>query len=201
MSEVKTAMHRSRKNRGSAVMEFAVSLPFLIAMGVGTFALGAIIDRHLTVTQLVRHAGNMYGRGVDFTQDQNKQVLLQAASGMNMTISGGQGVIYLSLVVQSPPNGPGQNRPNANMAVVAHRVVIGNGPLANSAIAMPTGVASNGEVAGCYDDNVSARATLPPGLTLNANERFYIAEVIHTPKELGFPGIFAPSRLYSRAVF
>jgi len=194
-------MHRHRSNAGSAAMEFAVSLPFLVIMTFGTFAIGAIIDRHLTVTQLVRHAGNMYGRGVDFTQTQNKQVLLQAATGMNMTLTGGQGVIYLSMVVQSPPNGAGENRPNANMPVVAHRVVIGNTTMANSTIAMPTGVASNGEVANCYDDNLTARATLPPGLTLAQNERLYFAEVYHMPAELGFPGIFSPQMLYSRAVF
>jgi hypothetical protein len=194
-------MRRHPNTQGSSILEFAISLPFLVLMSVGAFAMGLSIDRHLTVTQLVRHAGNMYGRGVDFSQTQNQQLLLQAATGMNMSLNGGQGVVYLSTVVLAPPNGPGENRPNANLPVVAHRITIGNVNLPNSNIAMPTGVASNGEVAGYDDDNLSARATLPAGLTLVQGERFYFAEVFHTPTDIGFPGIFAPELLYSRAVF
>jgi len=194
-------MCRRRSNRGNAVVEFAVTLPFLVLISVGVFAIGVILDRHQTVAQVVRHAGNMYGRGIDFTQERNKNLLLQAATGMEITTNGGRGAIYLSMVVKSPPNGLGENRSNANRAVVAHRVVIGKASVANSYIGMPSGVQSSGEVTDAEGENISARATLPPGLTLDPDERLFIAEVFHTPLDLGFTGIFAPRMLYSRAMF
>lgn len=192
---------RTRSLRGSAALEFAVSLPFLVTMSVGTFAVGVVIDRNLTVAQLVRHAGNMYGRGVDFSQTQNQDLLLQAATGMGMTATGGNGVIYLSLVVQARPNAAGENRPNADRAVVAHRIVIGAASISASTIASPFGVLPDGEVPNYDNDNITARATLPAGLTLTANERLYIAEVFHTPLDLSLPGFFAPRMLFSQAVF
>jgi hypothetical protein len=194
-------MLRSRRSRGNAIIEFAISLPFLVLLSVGVFATGVMLDRHLTVAQLVRHAGNMYGRGIDFSQDRNKQLLLQAATGMNVTVNSGEAVIYLTMVTRARPNGAGENRPNANLAVIAHRIVIGNGSLAPSSIGMPVDIQPDGEVNRYDNDNISARATLPAGLTLAVDEKIYIAEVFHTPVDLGFSGIFAPRLLYSRAMF
>jgi hypothetical protein len=180
--------------RGQAIVEFAISLPFLVLISVGTFALGVVIDRHLTVTQLVRNAGNMYGRGVDFTLTQNKELLLRAADGMEMTVAGGQGVIYLSTVILS------QEGDNTGEAVVSERIVISNANLHDSAIAMPTSVLANGEVVD-YDNDGNALATLPPGVTLFNNERIFVAEVFHNPQNLAFEGIFVPDGLYSAAFF
>ena len=183
-----------RDRRGQAIAEFAISLPFLILISVGTFALGIVIDRHLTVTQLVRNAGNMYARGVDFTLPQNKALLLQAADGMQMTVDGGQGVIYLSTVVVA------QDGDNLGKPVVSERIVIANAGFDDSEIAMPASILPNGEVLG-YEDDPQAVASLPPGVTLSGNERVFVAEVFHNPQNLGFEGIFVPQGLYSAAYF
>ena len=183
-----------RDRRGQAIAEFALSLPFLILISVGTFALGVVIDRHLTVTQLVRNAGNMYARGVDFTLVQNKELLLKAADGMEMTVDGGQGVIYLSTVILS------QEGDNQGDPVVSERIVIANAGLHDSAVAMPATVLPNGEVVD-YDNDANAVASLPPGVELFGNERIYVAETFHDPRNLAFEGIFVPQGLYSAAFF
>ena len=183
-----------RDRRGQAIAEFALSLPFLILISVGTFALGVVIDRHLTVTQLVRNAGNMYARGVDFTLVQNKELLLKAADGMEMTVAGGQGVIYLSTVILS------QEGDNEGDPVVSERIVISNAGLHDSAVAMPTTVLANGEVVD-FDNDANAVASLPPGVELFGNERIYVAETFHDPRNLAFEGIFVPQGLYSAAFF
>ena len=183
-----------RDRRGQAIAEFALSLPFLILISVGTFALGVVIDRHLTVTQLVRNAGNMYARGVDFTLVQNKELLLKAADGMEMTVDDGQGVIYLSTVILS------QEGDNEGDPVVSERIVIANASLHDSAVAMPTTVLPNGEVVD-YDNDANAVASLPPGVELFGNERIYVAETFHDPQNLVFEGIFVPQGLYSAAFF
>ena len=183
-----------RDRRGQAIAEFALSLPFLILISVGTFALGVVIDRHLTVTQLVRNAGNMYARGVDFTLVQNKELLLKAADGMEMTVDGGQGVIYLSTVILS------QEGDNEGDPVVSERIVISNAGLHDSAVAMPTTILPNGEVVD-YDNDANAVASLPPGVELFGNERIYVAETFHDPRNLAFEGIFVPQGLYSAAFF
>lgn len=183
-----------RDRRGQAIAEFALSLPFLILISVGTFALGVVIDRHLTVTQLVRNAGNMYARGVDFTLVQNKELLLKAADGMEMTVDGGQGVIYLSTVILS------QEGDNEGDPVVSERIVIANAGLHDSAVAMPTTILPNGEVVN-YDNDANAVASLPPGVELFGNERIYVAETFHDPRNLAFEGIFVPQGLYSAAFF
>ena len=186
-----------RARRGQSILEFAIGLPFLTLMTVGTFALGVVIDRHLTVSQLTRNAGNMYGRGVNFSQTSNQTLLLQGATGMQMTTTGGKGVIYLSTVIQAPT---GTGKVNAGKAVVIHRIKIGNSSIGPSAVATPTSVASNGDV-NSYEDDVAARAVMPAGITVGVNEKYFLAEVLHTPTEIAFPGFFAPSLLYSRAVF
>ncbi len=187
----------SRPRRGQSMVEFAISLPFLSMLTIGTFALGVVVDRHLTVTQLVRNAGNMYGRGIDFSQISNQTVLLQSATGMGMTRTGGNGALYLSTVVQATP---GTTKRNTGMAVVSHRIKMGNTGMAVSSVGMPYSIKTNGTVNN-YEDDPTARATLPSGVTVGPNEKLFMAEVFHDPKELKFGGFFAPSRLYSRAIF
>jgi hypothetical protein len=179
---------------GQAMMEFALTIPFVCLLTIGGFALGMTIDRHLVQSQLVRHAGNMYARGVDFSSQQNKQLLVDAATGLQMTTTGGLGTIYLSLVI------PAVAGNNQGLPVVAQRFVIGNLALASSGVAMPTTVLANGDVQD-YENDLAARAALPPGLTLTPGDRIYVAEAFHAPGEFRFPGFFTPKVLYARALF
>ena len=192
-----TSRRRPSGRRGQSIIEFAFSLPFLVLIVVGTFAVGMLLDRHMTVTQLVRNAGNMFARGIDFSLDSNKQVLLRAATNMNMTINGGDGVVYLSLVVIAPP-GSGDNE---GLPVVAQRFRIGDSQVAISQIGTPP-VNADGSVPDFFNAS-NARATLPTAITneLQANERVFVSEVFHEPKQLLFPGIVAPEIISAIAYF
>ena len=179
------------------MVEFAVVFPFLVLLVIGSFATGMVMDRHLVVSQLVRNAGNMYARGIDFASTVNKQVLLRSASGLNIQTAGGQGVVYLSLVVKAPPgSGANQNQP-----VIAQRFVVGNTAIAASRLGTPP-VNANGSVPNFFND-LNARATLPAAISagLGPNQRVFVAEVEYEPTELQFAPIVAPNRMYSRAFF
>jgi hypothetical protein len=191
-----------------SVVEFAVALPFLVLMGVGTFAVGIVIDRHLTVGQLVRNGGNMFARGVSFVSNQNKQFLIDAADGMGMTLTGGNAVVYLSLLQRVPSTaqcGSGACA-NAGMVVIAQRFSVGNRTLAASKFGMPVNLDTEGNHLDSFDDTDARATNVPAALNnvssgLKPNEIVYVVESFHTPSTITFPGIFAPQMMYSRAFF
>ncbi len=193
---------------GQSVVEFAVALPFLVMMGIGTFAVGIIIDRHLTVGQLVRNGGNMFARGVSFVSNQNKQFLVDAADGMGMTLTGGNAVVYLTLLLRVPPTarcGFGACA-NAGMVVISQRFSVGNTSLAPSKFGMPADLDAEGNHLDAFGDSDARATNVPPSLSsvssgLQPNEIVYVVEAFHTPSTITFPGIFSPQMMYSRAFF
>ncbi|MEZ5397330.1 MAG: pilus assembly protein [Bryobacterales bacterium] len=85
---------RGLGNEGQSVVEFAVALPFLVLMSIGSFAVGMILDRHLTLGQVVRNGGNMYARGIDFASDQNKNFIIDAATGLDLHLNSGHTAVW-----------------------------------------------------------------------------------------------------------
>lgn len=200
------ARRLSKDSRGQSVIEFAVAMPFLVMMAVGTFAVGMVIDRHLTLGQLVRNAGNMFARGISFTSDQNKQFLVDAATGMGMTLNGGKSVVYLSLLQKIPANancgGGAGSCANAGDVVIAQRFAIGNTSIEDSRFGMPQNLLADGNHEDFFDDT-DALATVPGTLSgaMVDNEILYAVEAFHEPDTLAFQGIFAQDLMYSRAFF
>ena len=183
--------------RGQSVIEFAVAMPFMILITIGSFVVGMSMDRYITVEQLVRNAGNMFARGIDFSSPQNQQVLLRAASGLDITTTGGEGVVYLSLVLMAPP-GSGANE---NQPVIAQRFVIGNTAKGASSVGTPP-VDSDGTVPDYFNDP-AAVATLPTAVTsaLVPNQRVFVSEVRHDGNRFNFSPIISSGAMYSRALF
>jgi hypothetical protein len=202
----RVARRVSSDRRGQSVVEFAVALPFLVLMAVGTFAVGMLIDRHLTLGQLVRNAGNMFARGISFTSDQNKQFLVDAATGMGMTLNGGNAVVYLSLLQKIPATancgGGAGSCANAGEIVIAQRFTVGNTSIEDSRFGMPANIQSDGNHQDFFDDP-DAVAAVPASLSgaMADNEILYAVEAFHEPATLAFQGIFAPELMYSRAFF
>jgi TadE-like protein len=205
-SIARLARRIAKNQTGQSVIEFAVSLPFLVLMAIGTFAVGMVIDRHLTMGQLVRNAGNMFARGISFNSNQNKQFLVSAATGMGMTLTGGKTVVYLSLLQMIPATancgtGPGSCA-NAGQVVIAQRFSVGNTSIDISKFGMPSNILANGNHADFFNDP-DAVATVPAALSsvMAPNEILYAVEAYHEPETLAFQGIFAPDVMYSRAFF
>lgn len=197
--------------RGQSVIEFAVALPFLVLMSVGTFAVGMIIDRHLTLGQLVRSSGNMYARGIDFqVGSNNRQFLIDAASGMDLQLSGGKSALYMTLLTRVPAATTcSVGSPNAGLIVIAQRFSLGD-TTSNSKMHSQLGMPANLQYDGNHADficDADAVVSAPPAALSDAtngmqeNEFVYVVEAIHRPQTIAFQGIFAPEYMYSRAFF
>jgi hypothetical protein len=216
---------RGLGTEGQSVVEFAVALPFLVLMSVGSFSVGMILDRHLTLGQVVRNGGNMYARGIDFSSDQNKNFIIDAATGLDLQLTSGRTSVWFTLLTRVPAdaqcaNGSGGMRDcnNNGQVVIAQRYKIGDtsGTNMHSRLAAPgmpySFVDASGNAAtegdhSNYFDLVEARATTAPSSITNAstgiqeNELVYVVEVVHRPSSIHFHGIFAPEIMYSRAFF
>jgi hypothetical protein len=220
------AMRLLGDRRGQSVVEFAIAMPFLVLMSVGTFAVGMILDRHLTLGQVVRNGGNMYARGIDFSINQNKQFIIDAGTGLDLhLLGGGKTAVWFTLLTRVPdtarcPNGSGGLRDciNNGRIVVVQRYQIGDttgsgmtsrlqsGQLATQFVNKSGAAAVEGDHVN-YLDMSEAWADNAPGALTNAatglldNELMYVVEVIHRPTSISFQGIFAPEYMYARAFF
>lgn len=194
---------KSRDSRkGNAVIEFAVSFPFLFILALGVFTAAVNIDRFLVMLQVARSVAHMQMRSVDFNAAGVRNMVLLEAGALQITANGGPGVIYLSKVVLA------ESGSNDGLPVVSQRIRLGDVSLANSKIAMPTTICQGG---GCmpgspdgtvvnFQNDLNARAVLPAGLTVTATRSIYVGEVYHSPTDLqaAFPGYFPLGTLYTR---
>ena len=135
--------HRSKRRvrtreRGTAVVEFALGVVlFWIPLFLGSVVIGFNLIRAVQVTQVARDAGHMYASGIDFSQATYQNLLVDLAVGLNMTTTGGSGVVYLSTVAfitaSSCTSGGLQadstHCPNLNTTVFTQQIVIGNSSL------------------------------------------------------------------------
>src|SRR5205807_6627733 len=122
------------RRSGVAVVEFTLSLVFLIPLLLGTFVYGFRLIRSLQMEQIVRDLGHMYIRGVDFRTSgpiSNAQTLAQS---FDLTSSGTSVVVISQIkVVQQPDcdaanplSLPGTHCTNLNTPVFTEQLMIGN---------------------------------------------------------------------------
>ena len=168
-------------------------------MSFGAITSGMLFERYLNVINLVRNAGNMYSRNVNFEFDANREVLVRAATGLNMTTTGGEGVIFLSRVVIA------QFGNNQGLPVIDRRFVIGNPSLTSSRIGTPAAVDPVQGVVTDPENDPTALVLSGPATTFQSMigagaDRVFMAEVAHTPTDLVLLGLF-DGNMYSRAFF
>lgn len=177
-----------RDTTGSAFVELGISLPLITFMLFGVITGALVFDRYMTVVQLGRNAAGMMSRGMDFSRDANKSLLLTGQS-LDISLNDGQGVIYLTRVTVAP-----SGTRNAGSVVMAERHVIGNDTFQASSIGQPSAAIwpdpsnsqPNGDVKD-YNEEPSAVASVPQALaTLPPGESMYVAEVYHTAESLRF---------------
>jgi len=143
--------------RGSAIIEFALSLLVLMPLFLGTGAVGINLVRTLETVQLARDAGHMFARNVDFSQTGNQTILATIGTGLGLSATPGQGtaVVILSgltyvdantCVGANTANGTG-NQPtctNLGQWVFTQRLEIGNTSLKTSDFGSPLTTGPNG---------------------------------------------------------
>ncbi len=192
-----------RDNQANAFVELALTLPVLTLMLFGVVTGGLVFDRYMTLVQLSRNSANMMARGTDFARDANKQLLLVGQT-LDMTLNGGEGVIYLTRLTPAAPGSTNEGR-----LVIAERHVIGNssfhasrlGQPASSIWPDPANQAPNGDVKN-FNDEASAVATVPAALsTLPLGESMFVAEIYHTAESLRFGRAWRDSVLMSSVTY
>jgi hypothetical protein len=211
MIQNQTMNQKRIRQRGNALVEFALVSVVLTPLLLSTVSLGMNLSRSIQVTQVVRDAGHMYARWVDFSLASNKQLIVRLSSGLGMTAAGGNGVVILTKVTYIADNdctGAGLTLAqctNRGQYVIMNRVTIGNPSFHTSAFGTPTpsGLDTNGDVLD-YLRDTSARSanfnslTL---LTLGSGEFAFVAEGFYQGLSWSIPDLGVGNQLASRAVF
>ncbi len=199
------------RERGNAMIEFALCMSFLTPLLLGTFNVGMNLGRNLQVTQLARNTGHMYVRWVDFSQPASQDLVVRLAQGLNLQRSGGDGVVILSQITMASDDDctaaslSGSACVNRDQPVVIHRVQFGNASLHPSRFGDPPSsiIDSGGTISPTeYLTNGSARATNWTGvLTLEDGEVAYIAEIYVKSPNWSLNGVAGSEGVYARAIY
>ncbi len=191
-----------RKKRGNALVEFALVVSPLVLLLLGTVSVGMGLSRAIRVVSICRSTGTLYARGVDFSADPNKDIVVRLAAGLGMTRNGGNGVVILSKVTwisQSRCIALNLSPCNADRHVTVQRIVIGNTSLRTSSLGTPANVDSQGVVINYFQD-ASAVANFP-FMQLQDDQYAYVVEVYFPSPQFDFPGFRTGTGNYARAIF
>jgi hypothetical protein len=187
--KVETA-HTARGRRGSTLIEFVLAGSFVfLPLLVGTVAVGMAMIRSIQVNALNRDAGHMFSQGIDFSQAANQNLLVKIAGDLNITPTGGDGVVILSEIV----GGPG-----VNQAVIAQRLVVGNASLRASNYGTPDTIDSGGNVTS--DPSATAINFTPAVMSMAPGQIAYVAETYFETSDVSLAGLL-PHGIYVTAVF
>lgn len=196
-------------------MEFLLAATLLILpLLFGTFVFGMRLVRANQVAEVCRDAGHMYAYKVDFSQTASQNELVQMAQGLNMTATGGSGVVILSTITFIASNDcvaggyPSGSCPNVNNTVFTNRIVIGNPSLVInsqtqiSAFGTPPAaiIQSNGDIlTSDYLSNSGAVANnFISVIPVTSGQYAYVAEVFFQNPDFGF---LDSGRITSRSIF
>ena len=200
--------NRRRSQRGTAAIEFAmVSLTLFVPMLLITVVLGLNLGRAIQGTQVARDAGSMYMRGVDFSLPDNKLLIQRLTNGMNMTTTGGNGVVILSTVtfISAAACAPILPSPcNSDKYVLTERITIGNSSLRTSNFPASGSISqdSSGNVLNYMTDPNAVIANFGTNvMTLSGGEFSYVAESYFSSPDFDMPGVATGTGTYSRAVY
>ncbi len=199
---------RDKRRRGNELIEFALVTVAVLPMLFGTVVVGLNIARGIQVTQLSRDAGHMFARNVDFSDTNNKNLIVRLADGLGIATTGGNGVVILSIVTfidQGDCDAAGLSGSactNLNEYVFTNRITIGDATAraSNFGTPDPALIDAKGDVSD-YLRQPSARANgFGAVLTLQSGEVAYVSEAYVKSSDYGLPG-YTSTGVYARTVF
>jgi hypothetical protein len=213
-----TIVRRWGKEEGSALIEFLLASIFLIfPLLLGTIVFGLSLVRANQVAEVCRDAGHIYAYGVvDFSLPSSQNMLVQLSQGLNMTTSGGNGVIILSTVTLVGADDcraggfPSGDCRNLDKAVFTRRIVVGNSQLHGSAFGDPAGIVGSGGNIQPADYAASASAlagNFSNVIPLTVGQFAYVAEAFFVSPDLNFWGgnsywsWISPGGISARSIF
>jgi len=208
---MRRATNKGKRQRGNAIIEFALVITFLVMLMMGTFSIGMTLTKSVQAGVIARDAGAMFMRYVDFTLTGNKDILVRLANGLGMTASGGNGVVIMTQIMKIGTNEclagglTAGTCPNLDQAVVIKRVVVGNAALYTTTYGSPSPsvIQSDGTISTLnYLTNSSVRATtFAAVLALNGGEHAYVSEAYFKTPEIDMPGYRNNTYVYQRNIF
>lgn len=161
-------VRRKHSEHGNTFIEFAVTFPVVLALFMGVFILGIGMVKAIQANQVDRNAGILFMKGLDMSQSGNQDILVRTAAGMNMTRTGGNGLIILSELLYVGDNectagglAPG-SCPNWDQYVVTKRIYIGNQALNNGGSTLASQLATPSSSILAADGTVTANASNVP---------------------------------------
>lgn len=199
---------RRRRRRGSELVEFALVSCLLFPLMFGTFTLGMNLGRSIQVTQVSRDAGHLYARAVDFSEVANQNLIVRLAQGLNISRTGGNGVVILSTITHigqeqcDAANLSSSECTNLNKDVFTHRIVVGNPSARASSFGTPGAslVNSRGDVTNYLTEQGARANHFTSVLALNAGEVAYVSEVYVPSPDFAMPG-HNSTGVYGRTIF
>jgi hypothetical protein len=199
--EMKKLRIDRRKRQGVAVVELSLIIFPLTVLLMGVIVIGISLGRAVQVAHVTRDAASMYVRGIDFSKDPNKDVVVRLSGGLGMTRTGGNGTVILSKVTFIPASRcVGIADCNSDKHVITQRLRIGNNSLRQSNYGTPVGIDSTGLVTQYLtDDAAIVTGTFAP--VLADGEFAYVAEGYFKNVNLNFPGFQDIPGVYSVAIF
>lgn len=206
-------MKSRNAKRGSALIEFALSSLFWMPLLLGTIVIGLNLLRAIRVTQICRDAGHMYAYGIDFSQPSNRNLLLRLATGLNITATGGDGVVIFSSITLVGPGdctAAGLQPDSAHCAnlgnlVFTKRLVVGSKALRASSFGTPNSylIDSSGAIRSSrYLTDTSARAVGFSNLmSLTSGQYAYVAEAYFSSPDYDWQGFMTGTGVAARSIF
>lgn len=215
MSALRRAFH---SRRGQALVEFTLTLPLLIVLGLGAIEFGNMINAYLVLTHLTREGANLTSRepgakGVSTWADNITNDVNAAISAANPVIKNttpteqDQWVVIYSMIVKDTSAAAcggvlTDGQPDNYRVVRATRPTWSVSPqwtygsLGNETLSK---IGAHGD---CASDALgSSVLALPDGLTLHAVEVFYdYGPSLLTPVG-NFIGNIVPATFYTRTIF
>lgn len=201
---------RNRKKRegGNAILESTLCFIFLVPLLVGSVGIGMSLNRAIQANQVTRSAGHMYARGLNFAQAGNQQLLVRMATGLNLQLTGGDGVVYLTRAVkigdaQCLAGGVDISQcSNRGQTVITGRIIFGNSSLRTSSYGSPSSAFfnSNGDAAAVdyLKQSALVLSNFNSTLVLGEGENAYIAETFFSSAGTGFG---MGKGAYNRSIF
>jgi hypothetical protein len=196
------------------MVEFGLVAAFLVPICLGVVGVGLALGDAVKVSQTVRDAGHMFGRGIDFDRDDNKDIIVRLAGSLGMTRAGGSGTVIFSKIITPRQEdceaaNKANNCPNRDLPVITHRVAVGNTALRSSAFGTPAAhlVSATGNISPLdYLTQSSALANgfstvmSDAGMVQNRGEIAYVVEGFFRIPSFGFMGD-TTSGVYCRYIF
>lgn len=209
---------RRETQSGATIIEFSLSLAFLIPLLIGTFVFGFRLVQAQQIDQITRDLAHMYSRGIEFNTTGASSEAQSLANQFGLTASGNAALIFSTITLATTAtcqayNGT-NNCNNLNKPVFTEQIGIGNTTSNASVFGTPTSTGTLPATSGVsnnYSTTVTTAAQANNSwavangfgnvLTLSSGQTVYLVEMYaHTPA-LNVGGITGQPVVYARAIF